>query len=156
MPEVDTNLFTEDDILCEFDDPMSNPALSEFPSLDLPRVEPKTHMSPPQVAPPVENSAFPSTIKLCPKITPLIKPKPSEQLIQPNYVIEKSDSKKIRFIQKPGTNTVVPVQNIGQIHLPSDQIKQVYTKYSNIFKFFKCYSLVLCLIFQLYYIQLYM
>lgn len=127
MPEVDTKLFTEDDILCEFDDPMANSALLDFPPLDLPYIEPEVHMSPPHVAAPhiFDNSSLPIALKPCPKTTPLIKPKLTEKLIQPNYIIEKSVDKKIRYIQKPGTNTIVPVQSVGQIHLPPDHINQV-------------------------------
>lgn len=123
MPEVDTKLFTEDDILSEFDDPMANSGLSDFPPLDLPYIEPEVHMSPSQATDIFDTSSLPITLK--PRSNPLLKPKLAEKPIQPNYVIEKSFDKKIRYIQKPGTNTIIPVQSVGQIHLPPDQINQV-------------------------------
>lgn len=123
MPEVDTKMFTDDSILSEFDD---------FP-LDLPQIEPDIQiMSPPQVTVPrvVNNNVNSSStiLKSCPKSIPLIKPsrKFVEKPIQPNYAIEQNVDKKIRYIQKPGTHTIFPFQNVGQIHLPADQMKQVF------------------------------
>lgn len=144
MPEVDTELFTEDGMLSDFANSVTDPAMPhhDFPPLDLPYAEPsKVHVSPPQVTvvaplpvidnppatalhrPPPHGGSAP---KQCTKsAVPLIKPKLAEKPIQPNYVVEKTADKKITYIQKPGTNTVVPVQNVGQIHVPPDQIKQV-------------------------------
>jgi len=132
MPEVDTKLFTGDHILTEFDDPMSDPTLLDFPPLDLSLIEPDIQMSPPQdtvshiIDPPVIS---PSTIlKPCPKAPPLIKPnrKVIQKPIQPNR-IGQNVNKKIRYIQKPGIHTLLPVKSVGQIHLPSDQnMKQVF------------------------------
>lgn len=148
MPEVNTKLFTVDNILNEFDDdPMDDPTLLDFPSLDLPKIDTDFHhMSPPQAAavpqlidnpPAIDNpladmpstsSSTSSMLKPCPKIAPLIKPnrKLIEKPIQPNYIIDQNVNKQIRYIQKPGTHTLVPVQNVGQIHLPPDQMKQVF------------------------------
>lgn len=134
MPEVDTKLFTGDNILTEFDDPMSDPTLLDFPPLDLSLIEPDIHMSPPQdtvshVIDSIDTTVIsPSAmLKPCPKATPLIKPnrKVIEKPIQPNYIIEQNVNKKIRYIQKPGIHTILPVKSVGQIHLPSDQMKQV-------------------------------
>ncbi|XP_050057621.1 sterol regulatory element-binding protein 2-like isoform X2 [Aphis gossypii] len=135
MPEVDTKLFTGDNILTEFDDPMSDPTLLDFPPLDLSLIEPDIHMSPPQdtvshVIDSIDTTVIsPSAmLKPCPKATPLIKPnrKVIEKPIQPNYIIEQNVNKKIRYIQKPGIHTILPVKSVGQIHLPSDQMKQVF------------------------------
>jgi len=128
MPEVDTKLFTEDDILCEFDDPMVNSTLPDFPSFDLPQIKPEFDKSPRQTTIPniIDNSLpFADTPRQCTKSTSLIKPKLTEKLIKPNYIIEQNVHNKIKYIQKSGTNTIVPVQSVGQIHLPPDQIKQV-------------------------------
>lgn len=134
MPDVNTKLFTEDNILSEFDDPMDNSTLLDFPSLDLPQIEPDFHISPSQVTitpiidnPVIDNSS-PPILTPCPKTAPLIKPnrKLVEKPIQHNYIIEQNVDKKITYIQKPGTRTLVPVQSVGQIHLPADhQMKQV-------------------------------
>ncbi|XP_022182319.1 sterol regulatory element-binding protein 2-like isoform X1 [Myzus persicae] len=132
MPEVDTKLFTGDHILTEFDDPMSDPTLLDFPPLDLSLIEPDIQMSLPQDTvshiidtPVISPSAM---LNPCPKAPPLIKPnrKVIQKPIQPNYIIEQNVNKKIRYIQKPGMHTLLPVKSVGQIHLPSDQMKQVF------------------------------
>lgn len=122
MPEVNTKMFTDDSILSEFDD---------FP-LDLPQIEPDIQiMSPSQVTAPhvIDNlvNSQSTMPKQCPKSAPLIKPsrKLVEKPIQPNYIIEQNVDKKIRYIQKPGTHTLLPIQNVGQIQLPAEQMKQV-------------------------------
>lgn len=122
MPEVNTKMFTDDSILSEFDD---------FP-LDLPQIEPDIQiMSPPQVTAPhiLDNLVnLPSSMpKQCLKSAPLIKPnrKLIEKPIQPNYIIEQNVDKKIRYIQKSRTHTLLPIQNVGQIQLPAEQMKQV-------------------------------
>lgn len=155
MPEVDTELFTEDGMLSEFAGSVTDPAMPhhhDFPPLDLPYVEPsEVHVSPPPpprvtvVAPPLADNPTAhhrpplggGAPKPCAKLAvPLIKPKLAEKPIQPNYVVEKNADKKITYIQKPGTNTVVPVQNVGQIHVPSDQIKQVVYRIRRSFRGF--------------------
>lgn len=131
MPDVNIKLFTDDNILSEFDDPMDDHALTDFPSLDLSDIKPDFQLSPPQVTIPcvTENPVTPplTTLKPSLKTAPLIKPnrKLVEKPIQPNYIIEQNTDKKIRYIQKSGTHTLVPVQSVGQIHLPADQMKQV-------------------------------
>lgn len=142
MPDVNTKLFTDDNILSEFDDPMDDPTLMDFPSLDLPQIEPDFHISPPQVTVPqvMDNPVTPPVmLKPIPKTVPLIKPnrKLVEKPIQPNYIIEQNVDKKIRYIQKPGTHTLVPVQSIGQIHLQADQMKQVFLYLSYMLNKFK-------------------
>ncbi|XP_060866530.1 sterol regulatory element-binding protein 2-like isoform X2 [Metopolophium dirhodum] len=132
MPEVDTKLFTGDNILTEFDDPMSDSTLLDFPPLDLSLIEPDIQMLPPQDTvshiidtPMISPSAM---LKPSPKAPPLIKPnrKVIQKPIQPNYITEQNVNKKIRYIQKPGMHTLLPVKSVGQIHLPSDQMKQVF------------------------------
>lgn len=134
MPEVNTKLFTEDNILSEFDDPMNDSTLLDFPSLDLPQIEPDIQMLPAQVVTPIidkplmDNHSLSAMLKPCQKSAPLVKPnrKLVEKPIQPNYIIEQNVDKKIRYIQKPGTRTLVPVKSLGQIQLPPDhQMKQV-------------------------------
>lgn len=134
MPEVNTKLFTEDNILSEFDDPMNDSTLLDFPSLDLPEIEPDFQVPPAQAnnIPIVDNSVMdnpvpPVVLKSCQKTVPIAKPnrKLVEKPIRPNYIVEQNVDKKLRYIQKPGTRTLVPVQSLGQIQLPSDQIKQV-------------------------------
>lgn len=131
MPEVNTKLFTDDNILSEFDEPMEDPTMLDYPSIDLPQIDQDFHMSPLQdsIPPAIEipvNSPS-SVLKVSPKSSPIIKTnrKLIEKPIQPNYIIEHNVDKKIRYIQKPGTHTLVPVQSVGQIHLPPDQMKQV-------------------------------
>jgi len=134
MPEVNTKLFTEDSILSEFDDPMNNSTLLDFPSLDLPQIEPDIQMLPAQVVTPItdkpvmDNRSPSGMLKPCQNTVPLVKPnrKLVEKPIQPNYIIEQNVDKQIRYIQKPRTRTLVPVKSLGQIQLPSDhQMKQV-------------------------------
>lgn len=125
MPEVNTNMFIDDNLLSEFDD---------FPPIDLPQIEPDIQMSPPQVeVPPIDNypvilpAATVQDLKPSPKSFHVIRPnrKLTEKPIQPNYIVEQNADKKFRYIQKPGTHTILPVQNVGQLNLPADQMKQV-------------------------------
>lgn len=135
MTELDTKLFTGDNILTEFDDPMSDHTLLDFPPLDLSLIEPDVKISPPPLADTVSHItdttviAPPTTIvKPYPKAPLLIRPnrKIIEKPIQPNYMVEQNANKKIRYIQKPaGLHTILPVKSVGQIHLQSDQMKQV-------------------------------
>lgn len=132
MPEVNTNMFIDDNLLSEFDD---------FPPIDLSQIEPDIQMSPPQVeVPQIDNNPLVlpfTTLKQEPKPYKksfhVIKPnrKLAEKPIQPNYIIEQNVDKKFRYIQKPGTQTILPVQNVGQINLPADQMKQVLNIYMN-------------------------
>ncbi|XP_050443452.1 sterol regulatory element-binding protein 2-like [Adelges cooleyi] len=133
MPEVNTKLFTDDNILSEFDDQMDlSLPMGDFPSLTLPATDQHYQLSPPQVtaSPITNNQTIPTVgIKQCPKIVQINKPnrKLTEKPIQPNYqVIEPNGTTKIQYIHKAGTNTFVPVQSVNQIHLPADQMKQVF------------------------------
>jgi len=137
MPEVNTKLFIEDNILSEFDDPMNDSTLLDFPSLDLSQIEPDLQLPPAQVTtntpiienPMMDNPSPSVVLKSCQKTTPIIKPnrKLIEKPIQPNFLIEQNVGKNIRYIQKPGTRTLVPVQNLSQIQLsPDHQMKPVF------------------------------
>lgn len=124
MPDINTKLFTEDSILSEFNDSMDNSTLMGIPTLDLSQISP----SQVTVNNIVDNSiSLPSTVATsCPKSIPTIKPnrKIIEKPIQPNLVAENTDN-KIGYIQKPGVHSIIPIQNVRQIHLPPEQMKQV-------------------------------
>lgn len=123
MPEINTKLFTEDSILSEFTDPMDSQTLMNIPANDLPQIS-SSHVTMAHIDSSMSSSStvFPE----CPKAIPIKKPnrKLIEKPIQPNFIIENSDN-KIRYLQKPGVHSLVPIQNVRQIHLPPDQMKQV-------------------------------
>ncbi|XP_050529343.1 sterol regulatory element-binding protein 2-like [Daktulosphaira vitifoliae] len=130
MPEVNTKLFTDDNILSEFDVPMNSPVTTSFSSVNLPLVEEKyqnhvTKITDPQMN---ANTMTPVLPKHSQNVVTRIKPnrKLIEKPIQPNYIVEQNANSKIGYIQKAGTNTLIPIQSLGQIHLPSDQMKQVF------------------------------
>lgn len=147
MPEVNTKLFIDDNILSDFDDKMDDSSLLNFPPLDLPQIEPDFNMPPTPITVPhiTENPITSSStiLKQSPKVTPVvIKPnrKPIEKPIQPNYIIEPNTDQKIAYIQKSGTHTLVPLQSVGQIHLPADQMKQVL--FINLYIFINCLKII--------------
>jgi hypothetical protein len=127
MPEVNTNMFIDDNLLSEFDD---------LQPIDVSKIEPDIQISPIKVEiPQIDNNPVvpPTTlkkqeVKLCPKSFNVIKPnrKLVEKPIQPNYVIEQNVDQKLRYIQKPGMHTILPVQNVRRINLPDDQMEQVF------------------------------
>lgn len=123
MPEINTKLFTEDSILSEFTDPLDSPTLIDIPANDLPQIS-LSHVTTTHIDNCMSSSS--TTIPECPKATPIKKPnrKLIEKPIQPNFIVENADN-KIRYIQKPGIHSLVPIQNVRQIHLPPDQMKQV-------------------------------
>lgn len=127
MSEINTNMFIDDNLLSEFDD---------LQPIDTSQIKPDIQMSPIKVeVSQIDNNSVVPPItskkqenKLCPKSFDVIKPnhKLAERPIQPNYIIEQNIDQKFKYLQKPGTHTILPIQNVRHINLPADQMEQVY------------------------------